>query len=215
MSISAPRFRLRGWKDVALERWTAERTRLPARRIDVLARHSSSGDSHASHLCPCSRRRRVRWAAVVPSQPCTQLPLTHADSRGRERDGPVDTKGPHPLAKYKGLTSGEWPAVWWQAVFATAVEAGNHPLIDGGAFGGNNRTVFLGGPVLPAGSPKVTIPVTVPPGTHLVVPIITVECSVAEAAAVPWRGRGPASRVRERSSRPGVGPLLQISTAGR
>jgi hypothetical protein len=54
-------------------------------------------------------------------------------------------------------------------------------LIDGGAFGGNNRTVFLGAPVLPAGSPRVTIPVTVPPGTHLVVPIITVECSVAEA----------------------------------
>jgi hypothetical protein len=83
-------------------------------------------------------------------------------------------------SKFKGLTSGEWLAGWWQAVFSTAVEAGSHPLIDGGAFGGNNRTVFLGAPVLPAGSPKVTIPVTVPPETHLVVPIITVECSVAE-----------------------------------
>jgi hypothetical protein len=70
--------------------------------------------------------------------------------------------------------------MWWQTVFATAVEAGHHPLIDGGAFGGNNRTVFLGGPVLPAGSPMVKTQITVPSGTPLVVPIITVECSVAE-----------------------------------
>ena len=33
---------------------------------------------------------------------------------------------------------------------------------------------------MPAGSPRTIISVTVPPGTHLVVPIITVECSVAE-----------------------------------
>jgi hypothetical protein len=53
-------------------------------------------------------------------------------------------------------------------------------LITGGAFGGNNRTVFLGGPVVSMGSPTVTIPVTIRSGTSLVVPIITVECSVAE-----------------------------------
>ena len=40
--------------------------------------------------------------------------------------------------------------------------------------------VFLSAPVLPAGSPRVTIPVTIPAGTPLFVPIITVECSVAE-----------------------------------
>jgi hypothetical protein len=114
----------------------------------------------------------------------------HADGSGRERDSPVDARGPQPQAKYKGLTSGEWLAVWWEAVFATPVEGGSHPLIDGGAFGGNNRTVFLGAPVLPAGSPKVTIPVTIPPGTHLVVPIITVECSVAEAP--PFHGEDEA-----------------------
>jgi hypothetical protein len=81
-------------------------------------------------------------------------------------------------------------AAWWQAVFATSIEAGSHPLIDGGAFGGNNRTLFLGAPVMPAGSPKVTIPVTIPPGTHLVVPIITVECSMAEAP--PFHGEDEA-----------------------
>jgi hypothetical protein len=95
-----------------------------------------------------------------------------------------------PVTRFKGLTSGEWTAAWWQAVFALPVEAGSHPLITGGAFGGNNHTVFLGGPVVPMGSPTVTIPVTIPPGTNLVVPIITVECSVAEAP--PFHGENEA-----------------------
>ena len=85
-----------------------------------------------------------------------------------------------PVNRYKGLTSGEWTAAWWQAVFAIPVEAGRHPLITGGAFAGNHRTVFLGAPLGPIGSPTVTIPVTIPAWTSLVVPIITVECSVAE-----------------------------------
>ena len=92
----------------------------------------------------------------------------------------ITAQGPPSPARYKGLTSGEWAAAWWQAVFATPVEAGTHPLITGGAIGGNNRAVFLAGPVTPAGSPRVTIPVTIPAGTTLIVPIITVECSVAE-----------------------------------
>ena len=89
-------------------------------------------------------------------------------------------------ANYKGLTYGEWMAVWWQAAFATSIEGGSHPLITGGAFGGINRMVFLSAPVLPAGSEKVTVPVTIQPGTHLFVPIITVECSVAEGP--PFHG---------------------------
>jgi hypothetical protein len=48
------------------------------------------------------------------------------------------------------------------------------------AIGGNNRTVFLAGPVMPAGSPTVRVAATISPGTQLIVPIITVECSVAE-----------------------------------
>ena len=133
----------------------------------------------------------VALAGLLPSPVSTApVPLDHAESRGSEQGGRIDTKPPRPLAEYRGLTSGEWLAVWWQAVFATPVEAGHHPLIDGGAFGWNNRTVFLGGPVLPAGSPRVTTRVTVPPGTHLVIPIITVECSVAEAP--PFHGEGEA-----------------------
>jgi hypothetical protein len=92
--------------------------------------------------------------------------------------------------KYKGLTSGEWTAVWWQEIFAIPVEGGRHPLIDGGAFGGDNRTVFVGAPVVPTGSPKATLPVTIPAGTNLVLPIITVECSVAEEP--PFHGNNEA-----------------------
>ena len=125
-----------------------------------------------------------------PANPAL-ITLAHADSSGRERDGRVDRQGPPRLAKYLGLTAGDWAAAWWQAVLATAVEPGNHhPLIDGGAFGETNRTMFVGGPVLPGGSPRVTIPVTVSPGTHLVVAIITVECSVAEPA--PFHGEDEA-----------------------
>jgi len=93
-------------------------------------------------------------------------------------------------SKYRGLTSGEWLAVWWQAVFAIPVEEGSHPLLTGRAFGGNHDMVFVGPPVLPAGSPTVTIPVTIQRGTRLFVPIITVECSEAEAP--PFHGTGEA-----------------------
>lgn len=93
--------------------------------------------------------------------------------------------------KYRGLTAGQWSAIWWQEIFAVPVEGGiHHPLFDGGAFGGNNRTVFAGGPVMPAGSPKTTLHFTVAAGTHLLLPIITVECSVAEGP--PFHGENEA-----------------------
>jgi hypothetical protein len=83
-------------------------------------------------------------------------------------------------SSFKGLTYGEWMAVWWQEVFATAVQADSHPLLNGGTIAGNNGVVLLVAPVSPVGTPEVVIPVTVPHGTPLLMPIITVECSVAE-----------------------------------
>ncbi len=90
------------------------------------------------------------------------------------------SKAPQLLSTHLGLTPGQWLAVWWQEVFAIAAAGQSHPLTDGGAFEGANRTMFLGARPQPLGSAPSTIRITVPAETHLVVPIITVECSVAE-----------------------------------
>jgi hypothetical protein len=95
------------------------------------------------------------------------------------------------VAKYQGLTYGEWTAEWWQAAFAIPVEDGSHPLLAGGAFEGENAIVFLTAPVVPAGSPTTTVPVTVQSGTRLFFPILSVECSVFEPP--PFHGDDEAS----------------------
>ena len=132
----------------------------------------------------------VALAGLLSSPAATaRMSAEQANSSGHEgkavHPGPLPTQG-----TYKGLTSAEWLALWWQEIFATPVEGGSHPLIDGAAFGVKNHILFTGGPVLPAGSGRVTTHVTVPPRTHLFVPIITVECSVAEAP--PFHGENEA-----------------------
>jgi hypothetical protein len=96
-----------------------------------------------------------------------------------------------PDARYAGLTYGEWTAAWWQAVFGVPIEGGTHPLITGGAFGGENGIVFLTAAVVPAGSPTTTVPITIPSGTRLFVSILAVECSVFEPP--PFHGDDEAS----------------------
>lgn len=85
-----------------------------------------------------------------------------------------------PHAKFRGLASGDWAAEWWRAVFAVPVENGVHPLFTGGAFEGENGIVFMSAPVLPVGSSTAEILVTIPSGTGLFFPLVTVECSVFE-----------------------------------
>jgi hypothetical protein len=80
-----------------------------------------------------------------------------------------------PNAKYRGLSYSQWQAKWWQAAFALPVIAGDHPLISGGAFGGEDGVVFLAGV---GGNP--TVEITIPAGTPLFFPIINYECSVFE-----------------------------------
>src|SRR5713226_1030898 len=80
-----------------------------------------------------------------------------------------------PNARYRGLTYGEWGARWWQAAFSVPVVDGDHPLISGGAFGGENGVLFLSG----VGG-GVTIELTIPPGTALFFPVVNTECSVIE-----------------------------------
>ena len=133
----------------------------------------------------------VAFAGLLSSPAATaHLAADHADSNGREGATPAEP-GVLPLhANYKGLTYGDWMALSWQAAFAIAVEAGRHPLITGGAVGLNNGMVSLSAPVVPAGSPRLTIPVTIPPGQHLSVGMIGVECSVAEPP--PFHGENEA-----------------------
>jgi hypothetical protein len=130
--------------------------------------------------------------AALLSSPATRAAVSdhHVDRSGRDEARRAAPK-PLPLGStYRGLTYGEWAARWWQESFAT-LEAQSDPFaIFKGAYGRNNDMVFLTGAVMPAGSPKVTIPVTVRHGTHLFVPIITVECSVAEAP--PFHGEDEA-----------------------
>src|SRR5437016_136690 len=47
---------------------------------------------------------------------------------------------------YNGLTYEKWEAKWWQAAFSLPVDKhGHHPLLNGGAFGGEDGVVFLSG----------------------------------------------------------------------
>ena len=131
----------------------------------------------------------VAFAGLL-SSPATTAPLVAEQVKRSVHDGarPVDTSPLPAHATYRGLTYGEWIARWWQEGFATW-EAGSDPAVSG-VFGGSNALVFLSAPVLPAGSPKVTIHAAIPPGTHLFFPIITVECSVAEPP--PFHGENEA-----------------------
>jgi hypothetical protein len=80
-----------------------------------------------------------------------------------------------PNAHFRGLSYSEWEARWWQAGFAIPVVDGDHPLVTGGAFGGENGVVFLSG--VPGGP---TINVTIRSGTALFFPVINSECSEIE-----------------------------------
>jgi hypothetical protein len=81
-----------------------------------------------------------------------------------------------PDAKFRGLSYGEWAARWWSTVFSIPVVEGEHPVISGGAFGGEDGVLFLAAVVGDA----VTIELTIPAGTPLFFPVINAECSVIE-----------------------------------
>jgi len=81
-----------------------------------------------------------------------------------------------PDAVYKGKTYGEWAARWWQAAFALPVTNGEHPILNGGSFHGQDRMLFLAAVV---GLPT-KLDITIPEGTPVFVPVINTECSVFE-----------------------------------
>jgi hypothetical protein len=93
-----------------------------------------------------------------------------------QANGGKKNPGVHPPhAKYRGLTSGEWAARWWQEVFALPVAGGEHPFFSGEPFGGDKKVLFLAGIF-----GEATVEITIPPGTALFFPVINSECSIIE-----------------------------------
>jgi hypothetical protein len=97
-----------------------------------------------------------------------------------------------PNAHFRGLSYGEWEARWWQMAFSIPVVGGYHPLISGGAFGGEDGVVFLSGV---SGAP--TINVKIRAGTALFFPVVNTECSVIEPD--PFHG-GNEKQLRARAN---------------
>src|SRR5262245_50607162 len=80
-----------------------------------------------------------------------------------------------PDSTYRGLTYGEWGALWWQTIFAVPIVNGDHPFFSGGAFGEDKGVVFLA-----AIGGGAIIDETIPAGASLFFPVINAECSVLE-----------------------------------
>jgi hypothetical protein len=91
-----------------------------------------------------------------------------------------------PNGTYGGRTYQEWQVRWWQTIFSIPVVNGDHPLISGGAFGGENGVLFLAG--VGGGA---SFDLTIPAGTALFFPVINAECSVLEPD--PFHGDDEAS----------------------
>lgn len=115
--------------------------------------------------------RRVRGLALLLGALTLAGIAGDAQAQGRNPNPGVIVPG----ASYRGLSYGEWGAQWWSAAFAIPVVEGSHPVISGGAFGGDDGVLFLAG----IGS-GATIDITIPPGTPLFFPVVNSECSVIE-----------------------------------
>ena len=96
--------------------------------------------------------------------------VPHAGAKGKGNPNPGISP---PGSKPHGRSYGEWAAKWWQAAFQIPVVDGNHPLITGGAFGGDDGVLFLAGPL--AADINLTIA-----WTPLFFPVVNTECSVIE-----------------------------------
>ncbi len=102
------------------------------------------------------------------------------------QNGNVNPRVVPPNAKFRGLSYGEWGAKWWITAFSIPVVAGDHPVISGGTFGGQDGVVFLSG--IAGGA---TLDITIPAETPLFFPVINAECSVLEPD--PFHGDDEAS----------------------
>ena len=123
-----------------------------------------------SNITPMSPRRVTCLALLLGAITLASIaPDTQAQGRNPNPGG-IPAGG-----TFRGLSYGEWGALWWSTLFSIPVVEGSHPYLSGGAFGGHKGVVFLA-----AGGDGVTIDVTIPAGTALFIPVINAECSVLE-----------------------------------
>lgn len=82
-----------------------------------------------------------------------------------------------PTASPRGMTYGEWSALWWKQVFA--IPADTNPLLQDGEVPcalGSGKVVFLVGTF----GGQVERSCSVPAGTSLLLPLVNAECSTVE-----------------------------------
>jgi hypothetical protein len=84
-----------------------------------------------------------------------------------------------PFGSYQGQSYGEWAAEWWQTMYSQPVVNGQHPLLTGGAIITEEAAFLAAAPGTATPTP-VTINVTIPRSTPILVPVVNAECSTIE-----------------------------------
>jgi hypothetical protein len=110
-------------------------------------------------------------SAVAAAVLAVLMATAPAHSAGRNPNPDVIPPG----SNYRGLTYGEWGALWWSTILSVPIVDGDHPFFSGGAFGDDKGVVFLA-----AVGGGATIDVTIPAGASLFFPVVNAECSVLE-----------------------------------
>ncbi len=136
---------------------------------------------------PSRNITRTRSAfALKPSLAAAAMVLLVSASTAQAQGGNKNPRVIPPDQTFRNLSYGQWGARWWSTAFSIPVVNGSHPLLSGGAFGGEDGVVFLAGI---AGG--VTLDITIPSGTALFFPAVNSECSVLEPD--PFHGEDEAS----------------------
>jgi hypothetical protein len=165
--------------DVALERKVATAKLAQWSDDSALQRENHPLASIFDRRVPPMKRNRRTMILLCAALASLAVPYRAQAAKGNPRVIP-------PRANYRGLSYGEWDAQWWSNLLSTPVVNGSQPYLDGGAFEGENGVLFLVG--IPGGA---TFDITIPPGTPLFFPVVSIECSVFEPD--PFHGDDEAS----------------------
>src|SRR5437773_10437302 len=87
---------------------------------------------------------RTRSAfALKPALAAAAMVLLVTASPAQAQTGNKNPRVIPPDQTFRDLSYGQWGARWWSTVFSIPVVDGSHPLLSGGAFGGDDGAVFL------------------------------------------------------------------------